>query len=153
MRRINRQRVFKAGKIIFGEADTTVDCLIRDESPAGLLVETDVFVEVPERVKIKIINGGTFLALRRWALGNKIGLEFIGDRIYDSHTLVTMQGVLEVLQTHGIQQAVQSLRIARFFYNEDIEEAAKEAEAATKRLEALLSGKSSAVASDLHQSK
>ncbi len=141
MRRANRQRVFKSGKIVFGEAGTTVDCLIRDESPTGILIETDVFVEVPEQVKVKITNGGTFLALRRWALGNKIGFEFVGDRIHDNPTLATMRGVLEVLHTQGIHQAVQSLRIARFFDNQDIQTAAKDAEAATKRLEALLSGK------------
>ncbi len=140
-RRIKRQRVVKMGKIIFGVSDITVDCLICDETPAGILVETETPVSVPEEVKIKLTNGGTFLAMRRWVLGNKIGFEFIGARINDTTTSDSMNAIYDVLQRQGITQALVSLRRSRFFDNDELRQIAEEAETATIRLERLLLNK------------
>ena len=137
-RRIKRQRVVKMGKIIFGVSDITVDCLICDETSSGLLVETETPVSIPDEVKIKLTNGGTFRASRRWAFGNKIGFEFIGTRINDSATSESMSAIYDILQTQGITQALISLRRSRFFDNDELRRAAEDAEAATMRLEQML---------------
>jgi hypothetical protein len=141
MRRVKRQRVLKPGKIIFGISGATIDCFVRDESPQGVLVETDVLVAVPDQVTVKLPGTGTHLALRRWAMGNRIGFEFIGARVIDDETLVRMRAINEVLQRQGVTQAVNSLRLSRFFENDELRRLAEEAEAATIRLESFLLGK------------
>jgi hypothetical protein len=79
-RRATRRRVLRSGKIFLGFSAIAIDCLIWDESPRGLLAETKVPTAVPERVKIKINDVGTFYAIRRWVIGDFIGFEFIGDQ-------------------------------------------------------------------------
>ncbi|HQT37902.1 MAG TPA: hypothetical protein PK231_00660 [Acidocella sp.] len=140
-RRIKRQRVVKMGKIIFGASDITVDCLICDETSAGVLVETETPVPVPDEVKIKLTNGGTFRAVRRWVLGNKIGFEFIGNRINDTVTSESMRAIYDILQTQGITQALVSLRRSRFFDDDELRRTAEDAETATIRLEKMLLNK------------
>ncbi|MDR3522151.1 MAG: hypothetical protein P4L54_11135 [Acidocella sp.] len=139
-RRTKRQRVVKSGKIIFGVSDIAIDCLICDETSDGVLVETVTPVVVPLDVKIQLTNGGTFPAARRWALGNKIGFEFVGTRIFDRATITGMAEIYHILQTQGIKQTLLSLRRSRFFDSEEIRKVAEDAEAATLRLEQLLIG-------------
>jgi hypothetical protein len=140
-RRTKRGRVFRSGKIIFGYSDSTIDCLILDESPHGVRVETSVPMTVPEEVKLTIVGGGTYPAIRRWVRGNSIGFEFVGNRINDDLTLAKMHAIKDVLETRGVPMAVHSLRSERFFNNIDLQRAAEEAEAAVARLNALLCGK------------
>jgi hypothetical protein len=140
-RRAKRTRVFKSGKIIFGYTDSTIDCLILDESPHGVRVETTVPTTVPEAVKFRIVGGGTYNAIRRWMLGNSIGFEFVGDRINDDVTLAKMRAIKDVLETRGVAMAVHSLRAEQFFDNIDLQRAAEEADAAVSRLNMLLCGK------------
>ena len=126
-RQAKRKRVLRTGKIIFGPCDIVIDCLILDESPHGLLTETSFPSDVPEQVKIKVMGGGTFHATQRWTRGSFIGFEIIGPRIDDNATLVNL--------------AVQSLRRARFFDNDELRSAAEQVEASIARLELLLSGR------------
>ncbi|MDE8348557.1 MAG: hypothetical protein POG74_03615 [Acidocella sp.] len=137
-RRTKRQRVVKSGKIIFGVADIAIDCLICDETSDGVLVETNTPVVVPVDVKIRLTNGGTYPAARRWALGNKIGFEFSGTRVFDPATIMGMSQIHHILQTQRIKQALLSLRRSGFFDNDEIRRVAEDAEAATLRLEQLL---------------
>lgn len=137
-RRVKRRRVVKLGKIIYGISDITIDCLISDETAYGVLVETETPIVVPEEVKIRLVNGGIFPAICRWEMGNKKGFEFIGAREKTNAIFESMQDINDILQIHGVSQAVLSLRRSNFFDNDELRRAADDAEAAIMRLKRLL---------------
>jgi hypothetical protein len=137
-RRTKRQQVLKRAQLIFGYSGSVIDCLIIDESPFGVLLETPVMTVVPETVKIRFVGGATFDALRRWATGNKIGLEFMGSQIFDDASRQQRRSIDAVLKKQGVNAAVFMLREARFFNNSELQSAAEDAEITLARLESLL---------------
>jgi uncharacterized cupin superfamily protein len=117
-RRTKRNRVFRSGKIIFGYGDSTIDCLILDESSQGVLVETAAPTEVPEKVQIQIIGRGTFRAIRRWALGNSIGFEFVESSNMHDRTFVAKsekQSAL-IMKLHALMAADAPPRMSESNY-------------------------------------
>ncbi len=137
-RRAQRRQVLKRAQLIFGHGGCTIDCLVLDESPLGVRVETPVMTDIPEYLLIRFSGGGTFNAARHWSAGTRLGLEFIGSRIYDDETLRLRKAARLALQMQGVPAAVHLLRDAEFFKNEDLREAAESAERALARLNLLL---------------
>jgi hypothetical protein len=137
-RRAERQRVLKMAELVFGTHGTPIECLIIDESRHGVMLETLEATAVPERVKIRFIGGPTFAALRRWARGNKVGLEFAGLFTEDEATKRQVRAIKTVLKDIGVHAAVQMLREFDFFENSQLQTAAEEAEIAIARLESAL---------------
>lgn len=79
-RQKSRGRTFKVGKLIFGGAHPVViDCLVIEMSARGARVETAVMIQVPDRLTLRLVDSTEFPARRAWAIGNKIGLEFLLD--------------------------------------------------------------------------
>ena len=138
LRRARRQQVLKRAQLGFGFLGSTIDCLIIDESPFGVLSETPVMTQVPEHVKLRLASGATFDALRRWTAGNKIGFEFIGSQIHDEATLRQRMVIDGVLRKQGLHAAAFLLRDAKFFNNVELEIAAEAAMVALSRLQSLL---------------
>lgn len=128
----------KGAKIISGAADAVTECIIRDESPFGVLAVTDQPVALPERVTIKLNSGALLLAVRRWENGNKIGFEFAEIPPDAEPNRQQMRHVRGVLEAQGLHEAIHVLRASRFFNNNALRHAAEDVEAAQRRLEALL---------------
>ena len=137
-RRVKRQRVLKMAELVFDPPGTYIDCVVIDESCFGVMLETMVITQVPERVKIRFVGGPTFSALRRWADGNKVGLEFAGLFPGDEATKRQARAVRNVLREACVHAAVQMLRELDFFDNSELREAAEQAEIAMAKLESAL---------------
>jgi len=137
-RRAKRERVIKRAKIIYGFSGSTIDCRVLDESPYGLMVETESMVAIPEQLTVKMEGAGMFHVVRRWALGNKIGLELVGPQIIDEATHLRMQSILDILDRQGVDQAIKILRADRFFDNPGLRHAAENAGKAMTELRTFL---------------
>jgi hypothetical protein len=137
-RRAKRQRVLKMAELVFDPPGTFIDCVVIDESCFGVMLETMEITQVPERVKIRFVGGPTFSALRRWADGNKVGLEFAGLFPEDEATKRQARAVKNVLKEACVHAAVQMLRELDFFENAELRAAAEQAEIAIAKLESAL---------------
>jgi hypothetical protein len=137
-RRAERQRVLKMAHLVYGVPAIPIECLVIDESRLGVMLETLELADVPERVKVRFVGGPTFAALRRWAIGNRIGLEFAGLFPEDEATRRQVRAIKQVLNDIGVHAAVQMLREFDFFENSELQTAAEEAEIAIARLESAL---------------
>jgi len=139
-RRHAREKVLRAAKVIFGGGDSIYNCLVLDESPEGIFVDMGAVVSLPPEVTVQFSTGATFRAARRWATGSKIGFQFVGPQIITHETAQRMKVVHDILQTHGMPAAMQTLRVAQFFDNAELRRAADAADTAVRRLEMILSG-------------
>lgn len=79
-RRNPRQRALLAGKLATNEASLTIDCVIRNLSSGGALVETTSPHLIPNELHLlQIKDGVAWDAKVIWRRGNRVGLE-LGDR-------------------------------------------------------------------------
>jgi hypothetical protein len=77
-RQKSRGRTFKVGKLIFGASHpTVVDCFVIEMSVTGARVETSIMVQVPETLTLRLVDSSEYRVRRAWAIGNRIGLEFL----------------------------------------------------------------------------
>lgn len=137
-RRARRRQVLKRGQLIFGHADSTIDCLVLDESPHGAGLETPLMTDFPERLRIRFAGGVTYDALRRWSAGNRLGVEFVSSRTDDEELHRLLAAVRQALSAQGLYAAIRLLREADFLKNDKLRAAAATAETALARLSALL---------------
>ena len=80
-----RRRVLLSGKLVYGDAEMTIDCAISDLSSKGARVR----LAGPELLKepiylINVPHGLAFKAREAWRRGNLVGLTFTES--YDLHT-------------------------------------------------------------------
>jgi hypothetical protein len=139
-RRAQRRRVIKGARLIFGFAGSSIDCRVIDESDLGLLVDTENVTQVPHLLAIRLDNGALFHVVKRWAIGTKIGLEIAGPQIIDNATHVRMQSVLDVLETHGVDAALEILAKEKCFEIGRVRRAAEDVQIAVATLKAVLAG-------------
>lgn len=72
-----RQRIFIAGKLVYGGGAMRSDCTVRDLSPHGARVTTSSSVTLPSRVTLEIPSKNVVEeAIVRWRHGDVFGLEF-----------------------------------------------------------------------------
>jgi hypothetical protein len=142
-RKASRVPVIKSAKVALGIGQGVYNCLVLDESPKGVLVDFGALVAVPDEVTLQISNGAIYQARRRWSVGTKAGLEYIGERVVTGDTAGWMMKLSDILQTQGVVAAVSTLRASRFFNHEELRRIAEEAERAFSRLEAVLDGRQS----------
>jgi hypothetical protein len=77
-RQRRRGKTFKVGKLIFGGANpTVVDCFVIELSATGARVETQVMIQVPDIMTLRLVDMSEYRVRRAWAIGNRIGLEFL----------------------------------------------------------------------------
>jgi hypothetical protein len=138
----SRKPVIRSAKIFTSTNGDggVLNCLILDQSNAGVLVDMGTLAELPEEVMLQMSGGASYLARRCWAVGTKAGLEFIGGQILTEETSQRMARIADVLQRQGVAAAVATLRTARFLDHEELRRIAEAAEAAVQRLEAVLTG-------------
>jgi hypothetical protein len=137
-RRARRRQVLKRGQLIFGHAGSTIDCLVLDESPHGVGLETPLMTDFPEHLRIRFAGGVTYDALRRWSAGNRLGVEFVSSRMDDEESLRLLAAVRQALKTKGVHAAIRMMQEADFLKNDELRDAAAAAETALARLSALL---------------
>jgi len=81
----SRRRVLLSGKLIYGDADLTADCAIRDLSATGARVRISGPVALPARVfLIEVRTGQAFECEVAWRRLPEIGLKFLS-----THDLTT----------------------------------------------------------------
>jgi hypothetical protein len=73
-----RSNVALDSALIFGRADGSVACTIRNIGPAGARVVLAEPVELAEPVSLLVREGTCRNVLVRWRIGLEVGLEFIG---------------------------------------------------------------------------
>jgi hypothetical protein len=77
-RRLPRQRALLAGKLATEEASLTIDCVIRNLSNGGALVETTSPHLIPNELHLLQIRDGIAWDVKViWRRGNKVGLELL----------------------------------------------------------------------------
>jgi hypothetical protein len=76
-RKASRRRVLLGGKLVFGVAEFSVDCAIRDLSPSGARVKLPVDLATDEQVWLIDIRGAAaYRAEVAWRKGSEVGLTF-----------------------------------------------------------------------------
>ena len=133
-----RNRVLKSAQIIFGSS--ALNCVVLDISVSGARVNLTAPATIPEVVALRLRDGSTYPACRRWARGAEIGLEFTGRAAAsgDSGHARRAWAALEAVRAADPTGWLQVLRSERFFGDETLQRAAEAAEAAHMRLEAAL---------------
>ncbi|MBP0446817.1 PilZ domain-containing protein [Roseomonas sp. SSH11] len=137
-RRGRRDRVLKSAQVVFGGA--AIDCVVLDISSNGARVSFSSPVEVPELLALRLNDGSTYPALRRWVRGTDMGLQFTGPVMAsgDEGHLRRAHQAMEALRAARGMGWLEILRAERHFGDEALREAAHALEAAHQQLEAAL---------------
>ena len=139
-RNASRIPVIKSGKLIVGEgySQGVYNCLVLDESSCGVLVDLGAVFSLPEDVILQLMGGATYRARRCWAVGTKVGLEYVGEQLVSKEAVQQMIKIAKLIRAQGLPAGIAAMRAQRFFSQENLREAAEEAEAAYYKLEAML---------------
>ena len=77
-RRMRRQRVFKAGKIVINDLHSVVDCTVRDQTDDGARLLLNGHLTAPEEFGLIISgSGGIRRVGLRWQRGKALGVKFL----------------------------------------------------------------------------
>jgi len=139
-RKHHRDKVLKSAKIIVNHGQTVFDCLVLDESPAGVFIDLGALVALPPEVTIQFASGATFQAERRWNAGTRFGFEFHGPQVISRETAKRLEVIGQILNSQGLPAAVELLRLAQFFDNPQLRRIAEDAATAHARLQGALHG-------------
>jgi hypothetical protein len=131
-----REAVLKSAQIIFDQS--VVDCLVLDVSETGARVRTASVFPIPRQVRLRFRGGATFPAERRWARGMEIGFSFATAATLAEVPAELAWKIYEYVRATSLEEPLKLMRDYRFFDDLALEAAAEEAEAALRRLEAML---------------
>ena len=117
-----------------GFSDAVIECIVSNESSAGLMIETEMPINLPNDIRIQVNNGPTFPAVVRWVLGKKAGLEFVpihdtGSVAYESRRASAMRTRIE-----NIRSEVNQLMYEIFSCKNEIEGTTREMDMVFKKL-------------------
>lgn len=73
-----RRKVIKAGKIVFNEGRSFIECRVRDLSVHGARLEVATLQLLPHRFELHLTTGPVGLCQLRWARGLFVGVRFLG---------------------------------------------------------------------------
>lgn len=131
-----RQSVLKKAKLIWG--NSVVDCLVLEQSDAGVRVSMFIPMHVPEQVVIHLGGGAVRPATQRWTHGTEIGFEFGGIAKLDAVGANEARAILVDLCEVGLNDIIARLAAVRYFDDAELSSTALTAQAALQRLEAAL---------------
>ncbi len=78
-RKLPRNRVLKAGKIVFSNFQCSIDVMVRDISVNGARVHVPANVAIPDSFELFVVSQDCYYpATTRWRAGEWIGVEFVG---------------------------------------------------------------------------
>ena len=137
-RREPRKRVLKGAKVLFEHA--VFDCLVLDISNYGARIRFNTPVVLPPTVTLHLRDGASYKSLRRWSLGNEVGLEFDGPAVASNDAGSGRAAVeaLGALRSVDLAKCYDILLTERFFGNENLRQAADAARTACFTLETIL---------------
>src|SRR5450432_2328640 len=76
-RRVQRTRVIKGAKIIFGNRSSVLDCVVRNLTNSGARLDLPSLVGVPQTFELSFDQGHTIRPCRVvWRIGNSVGVLF-----------------------------------------------------------------------------
>jgi hypothetical protein len=75
-RKARRQRVFKGGKILFNDGNSTIDCTIRNLSDTGAKLEVESVIGVPAEFMLVSHDGTERWSRVMWRAGTSLGVSF-----------------------------------------------------------------------------
>lgn len=76
-RRAPRQRVLKAGKILYGGGSIAIDCTIRNLSETGARLQVPTSVAIPDRFEfVETASGKRRSVTVAWRKGELMGIRF-----------------------------------------------------------------------------
>lgn len=133
-RRISRQRVIKRGRILLGFSDAVIECIVSNESSAGLMIETEMPINLPNDIRVQVNNGPTFPAVVRWMLGKKAGLEFAPSHDTGSVSYESRRASVIRRQIESIRYEIDQLMDEIFSHENEAEIAAKEIDLVFEKL-------------------
>ena len=85
----NRKRTMLAGKIIFNDRNSSIDCLIRNISENGAKIVVGQTVIFPARFELLVPqHGRSYQARVAWRQGDETGLDFASELIAGREVLV-----------------------------------------------------------------
>jgi hypothetical protein len=131
-----RQTVLKKAQLAWG--NSVVDCLVLEQSDAGVRVGMAVPTTVPEHVTIHLGGGAMRPVTRRWARGTEIGFEFGGIAKLDAAAASDALAILVTLSEAGLNDIFARLAAVRFFDDAELGSTTLTAQAAMQRFEAAL---------------
>ncbi len=137
-RRATRNRVLKRARIV---SDGGVfDCLVLDISAHGARVNFSFPVPLPTEVMLRLPEGTTYPATKRWSVGTEVGLEFTGAVIarHDAIQSRRAEEVYRSLQSAKMATCLEILESERYFGDQGLRLAAEAAAAALDRFAAAL---------------
>lgn len=139
-RNASRIPVIKSAKLVVGEgfSQGIYNCLVLDESLGGALIDLGAVFSLPEEVIVHSMGGATRRARRCWAVGTKMGLEYIGEQLVSDEAVQQMAEIAKLIGVQGLPAGIAAMRARQFFNHGDLREAAEDAEAAYYKLEAML---------------
>lgn len=73
-----RRRMLKHGQILIQSLDTAIDCAIKDMSKRGARLHFDSHFSIPDEFLLRVVGSGEppRRVVRRWQIGNGVGVEF-----------------------------------------------------------------------------
>ena len=78
-RHSQRARMLRAGKIVFNDRSSVIDCTVRNLSPKGACLLVSSVVGVPLTFELLLESDGTSRPCKMiWNSSNRIGIEFRG---------------------------------------------------------------------------
>ncbi len=95
-RRFPRTRSFWKGRVIYPGRLRSVECTVRDFSPAGARIDCAGIMDIPDRFELEIPHKSqTFDCRVAWRRGSEFGIEFKTDTL---STVDTLAASLKQLQ-------------------------------------------------------
>lgn len=129
-----REHTAKSAHVLIGDA--AFKCVVLDLSAAGARISFASPVSLPEFFQLRIRDGSTYEARRRWSRGPQAGVEFTaaasasGDAGQARRALEALEG----LQVAIAADWLKILRAERYFGDEALRQAVQDIEAAHERL-------------------
>lgn len=133
-RAARRDQTVKSAHVLIGE--TALRCVVMDMSAAGARIAFASPVSLPSVLALRIRDGSTYPAVRRWSRGLEAGLEFTAPASpsgTEGHAR-RAQEALEMLRTSGTTGWLGILRAERYFGDEDLRQTAEAIEVAQEQL-------------------
>jgi hypothetical protein len=75
-----RRRHLRKGKVVFRKGCGVMDCVVLDMHESGAKLQLADWMNVPDRIELRIENGSSHQAEVRYRKMETVGVQFIGDR-------------------------------------------------------------------------
>lgn len=78
-RKTPRRRHLRRGSVVFRNGCSTMQCVVLDMHETGAKLHVTDWMNVPDRLELRIEHGSTHMAEIRYRTMETVGVQFIGD--------------------------------------------------------------------------